>query len=172
MKFLYTTVLLIATVSSGCTSLKESTGKYISEAVSDKVRSDLDDVLQRRGLSLVEISKVADLNGDSNLDSKEIFDTVKGLTKDYLALEAREMLDTKLAAIKTTRENLDGSISSKIQNLWLWLIGAVGSLVSTYLGKQVYSAKKDGKRDQRIALMEKMLQKDLDNDGLIGGQEV
>jgi len=59
-----------------------------------------------------------------------------------------------------------GALSSQMNQIWIWILG----LISTYLGKQIYSAKKDGKRDQRIALLEKLLQRDIDGDGIIGGE--
>ena len=55
-------------------------------------------------------------------------------------------------------------MKSKSSEFLSWLLG----IIIAYLGKQVYSAKQDGKRDQKIAVMEKLIHKDLDGDGIIG----
>ena len=59
-----------------------------------------------------------------------------------------------------------------------WIAATFGLLITTiitYLTKQVFSAKTDGKRDTEIAkgaarmdALERLLGKDLDHDGMIG----
>ena len=156
---------------SGCSALKESTGEYITEAIRDKIVSDVDGILEKRGLSLAEFKNLADENGDSTLNPQEVVSTVKSLAKDYFTLEARNVIDSKLAEYQK-KMITSGDLDSRANETWLWLIGAIGTMVSGYLTKQVFSAKKDGKRDERIAVLEKMLNKDLDGDGLIGSNGV
>jgi len=159
--------LILVFCFSGCAALKENTGEYITEAVRDKIVKDFDGVLEKRGLSINELRHLSDSNNDSSLEPKEVMSTVKSLAKDYFTLEARNAIDTKIAEYQS-RVVSDGELDSKAKEMWLWLVGALGTMVSGYLTKQVYSAKKDGKRDERISVLEKMLQKDLDGDGRIG----
>jgi len=166
MKKLLASLILIFSFS-GCAALKENTGEYITEAIRDKIVKDFDGMLDKRGLSIKELKDLSDVNNDSTLEPKEVMSTVKSLAKDYFTLEARNTIDTKLAEYQA-RIVTSGDLESKSKETWLWLIGALGTMVSGYLTKQVYSAKKDGKRDERIAVLEKMLQKDLDGDGRIG----
>lgn len=158
MKYLYALVIVLC---SGCTALKEKTGEYVTEAVTDKIVSEVDKVLERRGLSLSEIKLVADLNADGNLNKQEIVDNVKASAKDFILLEAKNLVDQQIEKNKLVS---DGELKGKASEIWNWIL----ALVSAYLGKQIVSAKNDGKRDQRIAVIEKLLNRDIDGDGRVG----
>lgn len=154
---------ILVLTSSGCGTLKQATGEYVTEAVRDKIVADVDELLEKRGLSVKEIKEVTDQNGDGKVDRKEILDTVKGATRDYVLLEARNYVEEKM---EQNRQNAvsKGELAGTASSIWNWLLG----LIAAYLTKQIYSAKRDGKRDERIALLEKTLGKDLDGDGVIG----
>jgi len=162
-KVLLTLVICMPLMSVGCASFKEDVGQYVTEAVRDKVVADVDSLLERRGLSRQEIEQVIDENGDGQIDRAEILETTKAATRDAVLLQARTLVDQQIAE---QREGFvdNGDLKSKLNEFWLWILG----LVSAYLTKQIYSAKQDGKRDQRIAVIEKLLNKDIDGDGIIG----
>ena len=160
-------LILFLPLQVGCASLKEQTGDYITEAVREKIVKDVDGILEKRGLSLKDLQSLGDLNNENKLTPKEMLTTVKDLAKDYMTMETKTLLDAKLEEYEK-RLVSDDELSSRTKEFWLWLIGSFGALVSGYLTKQVVSAKKDGKRDERIAILEKLLHKDLDGDGRIG----
>ena len=146
--------------TTGCGTLKEATGEYVTEAVKDDIIRRVDELLEKRNLSAEEITKAADANDDGNVSREEIYGTVKDMTRDYVMLEAKSYIDSKLQNHATK-----GEVETAGEKFWQWLLG----LLSLYLGKQLYSQKGDNKRDQKIALLEKMMNKDLDGDGTIGG---
>lgn len=147
----------------GCSSFKESVGEYVTEAVHQKIMVDVDALLEKRGLSRQEFKDVLDKNNDGKIDRAEILASTKAATRDAVLLEAKKMVDQHIADNRTNFVNT-GDVKSMLNELWLWILG----LISAYLGKQVYSAKQDGKRDQRLALLENLLQRDIDGDGNIG----
>jgi hypothetical protein len=154
-------IFLISLV--GCTSFKESVGQYVTDAVSQKVMTDVDGLLEKRGLSRTEIEDALDENNDGRLDRAEILASTKAATRDAVLFEAKNLVDGHL---ERTRANYvkNGDLNSVWHQLWLAILGCI----SAYLGKQVYSAKQDGKRDQRLAVIEKLLNRDIDGDGNIG----
>ena len=155
---------LIVLTSSGCGSLKQATGEYVTDAVRQKIVADVDGLLEKRGLSVTEIKNVTDENNDGRINQAEILSTVKGATRDYVLLEARNWVESKMAENQTNAAS-KGDLQNTAANFWNWILG----LIAAYLTKQIYSAKKDGKRDERIAVLEKLSGKDLDGDGHIGG---
>lgn len=159
---------LLLFLMTGCAALKEQTGDYITEAVQEKIINEVDALLARRNLSLDEIRTIVDQDGSEQIDGAEVISLVKELSKDYLLLEGRNLVDGKIAEIQDKLTAQDGELKSKSSEFWTWLIGGLGAIVSGYLGKQVVSAKTDGKRDARIALLERVFQKDLNGDGNIG----
>lgn len=154
---------VLVLTSAGCGTLKQATGEYVTDAVRQKIVADVDNLLDKRGLSVSEIKSVTDQNSDGQIDRNEILNTVKGATRDYVLLEARNYVEGKM---EQNRQNAvsKGDLAGTASSIWNWLLG----LIAAYLTKQIYSAKRDGKRDERIALLEKTLGKDLDGDGHIG----
>lgn len=155
-------ILLLTLILSttGCGTLKEATGAYVTEAVKEDIVKRVDELLEKRNLSAAEITKATDGNNDGKITREEVFGTVKDMTRDYVMLEAKNYVDGKLRDQATK-----GDVESAGNKFFQWLLG----LISLYLGKQLYSQKGDSKRDERLALLEKMMQKDLDGDGSIGG---
>jgi nucleoside diphosphate kinase len=173
---------ILATLISivGCASMKEATGQYVADAVTQKVVGDVEDLLEKRGLSISEIKSVTDINDDGKVDRQEVLESTKAATRDFVLLEARSYVEGKIqAAEERIRENQEnntssrlgqvkGQIENKANELWKWILG----LIAAYLSKQIYSAKQDGKRDARIDVLEKMTGRDIDGDGKIGGVPV
>lgn len=153
-------ILMLFLSLTGCSSLKENVGEYVSDAVRQKITNDIDAILEKRGLSLKEIKQAADLNNDGSVNSNETILGLKEMTKDYVLLEAKNYVEKKLAESTASK----GDLECKSKELWQWVLG----LVAAYLGKQIYSAKNDGKRDARIAILEKFTGQDLDEDGVVG----
>jgi hypothetical protein len=143
----------------GCGTLKEATGEYVTEAVKDDIAKRVDALLEKRGLSIDEFKKVTDADDDGDLTREEVYGTVKDMTRDYVMLEAKNYVDGKLGEHATK-----GDVESAGSSFFQWLLG----LISLYLGKQLYSQKGVHKREQKIALLEKIVHKDLDGDGNIG----
>lgn len=169
--------------TAGCAGLKRGTGEYVTEAVVDHIAEKVDQRLERRGLSLAEIKNITDLNGDGSVDSDEIRETARAAGREVLLAETerwkRESKEEWVAAQKKFVTFDDQTtVSSKLKDFWNYLIATICGLVMTvlsYLTKQVFSAKSDGKRDAEIAkqiartdALERLLGRDLDNDGLIG----
>lgn len=153
--------LLLLTTMAGCGSIKAATGEYVTEAVKEDIARRLDEVLEKRGLSGKEIKSAIDENNDNTVSRDEVYGTIKEMTRDYVLLEARNYVEGKLQ-IAATKDD----VNSAGNRFWQWFLG----LIAAYLSKQLWSQKQDNKRDQRIALLEKFVHKDLDGDGLIGGE--
>jgi len=167
-RFLITTCLLTLLLSfSGCAALKEQTGEYVTEAITSEVTSRIIAALDERGLSKDEIVAALDNNNDGNLTSAEMIATLRTLAQDVGSAEAKKIVDDKLDEIEHRMLSQD-DLDSNSNQMLNWLLLSVGGLVSTYLGKQVLSAKSDSKRDIRIAILEKTLGRDIDGDGKIG----
>jgi len=167
MRIIIISVAISLPILSGCAAFKEKTGEYVTEAVQEKIIKDVDELLSKRGLSRKEIEEVVDANNDGEINRQELLETTKSATKDAVLLETKRAIDDYIT--KTEKEMVDDSaLKSKFNEVLLWILG----LISAYLGKQIYSAKQDGKRDQRIAVLEKILQKDIDGDGFIGSNGI
>lgn len=175
--------MLLASTLSGCALFKDKTGEFVSEAVVDHIAEKIDQRLDRRGLSISQIKSITDLNDDGKVDMDELRTTARAAGREVALAESerwrresREEWDQATKKFITIDENT--TVKGKIQEFWQWLIATFGLLVSTivgYLTKQVFSAKSDGKRDAAIAkqeartdALERLLGRDLDNDGLIG----
>lgn len=179
----YVLSLLLLTTMPGCSAFKERTGEFVTEAVVDHIAEKVDQRLDRRGLSISQIESITDLNNDGKVDMSEVRATAAAAGREVALSESerwqresRTEWDAATKKFVTIDENT--SVKTKIQDFWNWLIATFGLLVSTivgYLTKQVFSAKSDGKRDAAIAkqeartdALERLLGRDLDNDGMIG----
>lgn len=163
-------IFLTLGLSSGCASLKEATGEYVTESVVMAIEKKVDEKLAERKLSRDEIVKLIDENVDGKVSSEEAFKTVKELAKDYASITGQQIVDAKIKEISeklVSKSELEG----KNQEMFNYLIITFGGLLSSYLGKQWLTAKSDGHRDARITVLEKLLQKDIDGDGVIGNNE-
>ncbi len=179
-RLLLVTLMLSVT---GCSALKERTGEYVTESVVDHIAEKVDQRLERRGLSISQIKGVTDLNDDGVVDMAEVRETAKLAGREVALSEAerwkRESQEELKAATKQFVTADDQStVKSKLQDFWNYLLATIGALVATvvsYLTKQVFSAKSDGRRDAEIAkaaartdALERLLGRDLNNDGRIG----
>lgn len=179
----YVLALLLLTTMPGCSALKEKTGEFVTEAVVDHIAEKVDQRLERRGLSISQIQSITDLNSDGRVDMSEIRETARLAGREVAVAESerwqresRTEWDAATKKFVTTDENT--SVKGKLRDFWNWLLATFGLLISTivgYLTKQVFSAKSDGKRDTEIArahartdALERLLGRDLDNDGQIG----
>lgn len=156
-------IIFIALTLSGCSALKERAGDYVSEALIQNIEHRVDGLLSKRGLSVSEIKEILDSDQNQSIDKKELVDVAKETTKDVVMLEARRLVEAQIAE-NTQKLASASDLEKQKYELWNWLLG----LVAAYLGKQIYSAKQDNKRDQKIALVEKLLNKDIDEDGKVG----
>lgn len=163
MRKLLAVLCLSIGLLTGCSSLKEKTGEYVVEAVTEKVTNNIDQLLDKRGLSLSQISNATDQNSDGQLDRTEVVNSVKETTRDYVLLETKKFLEETIAENQKAAITKTDLEATKL-NFINWLLG----LIVAYLGKQIVSAKRDGKRDERIAVLEKLLNRDIDGDGTIG----
>lgn len=163
--------LLVALLfCSGCSALKAKTGEFVTEAVIENIVSRVDKKLEERGLSRAEIKKVVDTNKDGKIDKSEVIASAKGAAKDLIALKIeqaharqKERLKEHAKTFVTRGEN---------QSVWDWIKGTIGGTLGLFaLSILSYLARhwNHGKDNARLAVLEKLLQKDLDGDGAIGG---
>ena len=177
MRRLILVLMLIS--ANGCSLFKEKTGEFVSEAVVDHIAEKVDQRLERRGLSIAQIKNATDLNDDGKVDLNEIKETAKLAAVELVESKAEKQQEKWEAATKRFVTIDDQTtVKSKVEDFWLWLKATMGALVAavcTYLTKQVFSAKSDGRRDAEIAkaharqdMLERLLGKDLNRDGQIG----
>lgn len=160
-------IILLLSSLCGCASFKEDVGNYVKEAVVKSVETSIDQKLSARGLSVGEIKAAVDANKDGKLTGNEVYSAMKETAKDAAVIEAKKLVDDKIAQLQSqtaSKSDLDHEGRSHWNNLLLTLLG----LVSAYLGKQIRDTKLDTHRDNRIAILEKLFQKDLDGDGQVG----
>lgn len=159
-------LLLGLTLLCGCSSFKQELGDYVRDAVVKSVETTVDKKLADRGLSISEIKSAVDSNKDGKLAGGEVLYALKDTAKDAAILEAKKLVDDKLAQL-VSKDQLE----SKSSQLWYYGLTTILTLLSAYLGKQIKDAKTDTTRDHRIAMLEKALQTDLDGDGKIGDDQ-
>lgn len=167
MRYLFP-LLLIISLTSGCASFKQEVGDYVKEAVTKSIEKSIDEKLSQRGLSVTEIKAAVDTNKDGKVSSTEVYTAFKETAKDAAMVEAKKLVDDKIAQLQAqsvTKGDLEHQGKSHWNNLLLSLLG----LLSAYLGKQINDTRNNTHRDNRIAMLEKLLQRDLDGDGEIGG---
>ena len=157
----------------------------VVERYQAKVESKIEEVAgryaQKSEQEMKEIKKELDQNDDGAISKEEVQEILKsklaefgsGMKDDTKEMATRLFNDVKSGAI--TKEQLQQELSAytdgikeKVQELWRWLLGAIATLVSSYLGKQVISGKSDAKRDAKIAVLEKLFGRDLNANGVIG----
>jgi len=163
----YLLLTIVISSLSGCAALKEETGEFVTEAVREKIVKDVDGLLEKRGLTVKEIQHAISTNPDGSITKNDTISTVKEVTKDYVLLEAKNYLEQKMKENEAKIQEHTASkndLESKSREFWQLILG----LVAAYLTKQIFSAKSDGKRDERLAVLEKLLNQDIDGDGTIG----
>jgi hypothetical protein len=172
-------LILMLLCTTGCSLFKEQTGEFVTEAVVDHIAEKVDQRLERRGLSITQIKNVTDLNDDGKVDLDEIKTTAKLAAVELVEAKAAQQYEKWEKATKQfVTIDSQTTVKSKVEDFWMWLKATMGALVMaviTYLTKQVFSAKSDGRRDTQIAktnarqdMMERLLGKDLNQDGQIG----
>jgi hypothetical protein len=176
-------LILILLAGPGCAHLKDKTGAFVSEAVVDHIAEKIDAKLEHRGLSLSAIKSITDLNGDGRVDLDEVKATARLAVGDLVTAKADTFARQQRADWKEATKNLvtrdeATGLKGDVKDFWLWLKATIGMLFGTigsYLTKQVFSAKSDGKRDAAIAksearmdALERLTGRDLNNDGQIG----
>jgi DNA-binding transcriptional MerR regulator len=163
-------ILLSVALLTGCASFQQDLGDYIKDAVTKSVETTVDKKLTERGLSITEIKSAVDTNKDGKLSGTEIYGAFKDTAKDAAVLEAKKLIDDKIAQLQAQSVSKD-QLESKSSQLWYYGLTTILTLLSAYLGKQIRDAKSDTSRDHRIAMLEKALQTDLDGDGKIGDDQ-
>lgn len=145
-------LLLLIPLLSSCASLKRQTGEYVVEAVQDTVNRRVDEALAERGLTRQEL--VSAVSGADGVTQASLLEALKDTAREVAIATAEK----KAIEIEQKLENHPDPYSA----------GALVSLLILYLLKQVGQAKADGVRDTKLAMVEKLLQKDLDGDGKVG----
>lgn len=159
-------LIVLLLTCSGCSALKAKTGEYVTQAVIENIVSRVDKKLEERGLSRAEIKKVVDLNKDGKIDKAEIIAGAKGAAKELIALKIqaayakqKERMREQAKTFVTRGEN---------QSVWDWIKGTIGgTLLMFVLGLASYLVR-HWNHGQHSAVLEKLLQRDLDGDGTIG----
>lgn len=174
---------LLACLLTGCESLKERTGEFVTEAVADHIADKVDARLEQRGLSIAQLKDVVDVNGDGKVDMTEVRETARLAAGQIAMAQTQEWQRSSQERWQEATQNLvtrdeQTGVKGDVQDFWMWLKATIGLLVTTiggYLTKQVFSAKSDGKRDASIAkaearmdALERLTGRDLNHDGQIG----
>jgi len=159
--------IIFSITLTGCGSLKENVGEYITEAVKDKVELEINKKLAERGLSTESLKKVLDTNHDGHIDSKEAISLAKETAKDFALLEAKNLVDSRIKELKESMAS-KSEVDSKVKEEWNSVLLSLLTLISGYLGKQILSVKNNKDRDNRIDQLERALGRDVDGDGFIG----
>lgn len=182
MRYLYLTILFLP-LMSGCSALKARTGEYVTEATVDHIAEKIDQRLERRGLSIAQIRSITDLDGDGSTSMAEVRETARLAAGEVAVARVNAWEQSQRAEWETAQKKFvtfddQTTVKSKLQDFWNYLLATIGALVAaigSYLTKQVFSAKSDGKRDADIAAgkarmdaLERLTGRDLDNDGQIG----
>jgi len=152
----------------GCATTKEAVGEYVVQAVQENLHTRLDAELASRHLTIAEITAAIPHDQTGKVDTAAIAQT----TKDALLLEAQKYVETKIAANDQAITQLasQGQSTTKLE-----IINYLLGLVAAYLIKWSIFRTKDGKenaaRDARLQIVEKLLNRDIDGDGKVGGTE-
>lgn len=173
-KLIWTGLVALLVVSPGCAAFKAKTGEFVTEAVVDHLTERVDQVLDQRGLSIAQIKSVTDADGDGQLTGAE----VKSLFKDS-ALEIAQARTDKLyteqkaewrEATDQLKKRLTGQSekeTSAIQDLWAWLQATFWVVVAG-LGTMLWGNRKQGETSKQLAMLERLVNRDLNGDGHIG----
>lgn len=92
----------------------------------------------------------------TKITPQEAIALIKDVAKDYLSTEGQKVVTQKLLEVEAnlvSKTDLD----SKTKEQWTYIIGIISTIVVSYLGKQVFSAKADGHRDARLDVLMKLL---------------
>ncbi len=146
----YYLLLLLLLTLTGCQTTKQAVGEYVAEALQTHTLARLDTQLATYNTSIAEIKSALDTNNNQVHGAQELVLASKQTIQDAALMELHKAV---VAGGKGSQ--------SELLN---YLLG----LVAAYLAKQVYSAKSDGKRDARIQVLEKLLHRDIDGDGVVG----
>ena len=161
-------LLILPTIGSfaGCQTTKEAVGNYVVEATTQELLNRLDRTLANHNTSLAQITSVLDTNHDGQTTRTEVLAETSETIKDAATAEALKYINStiqsnndKILALAAT-----GQSTTKHE-----LINYILGLVAAYLAKQIYSAKADGKRDAKLLLLERLTNRDIDGDGVVGG---
>lgn len=139
-------LLLVMLPWTGCAALQRQAGEYVVDATKQEVERRVDEALAIRGVTRQEIVAA--------VGEQPLVDVIKETVKDT----ALAVAETKLKEFTEKHEDSPDPYS----------VSALIALVVAYLMKQVVTAKKAGANDARLAIIEKLVQKDINGDGKVG----
>ena len=149
---------------TGCGSLKEKVGELEKEALVQSISDSVDKKLEARGLSLATLKQAVDPTASGHSSQAE----VASMAKEAALLETKKLLDEKAAEFKASHVTRDEFGQEHESFLWKIVLGAMG-LVSTFLGKQVVSGRREAKKHAnyhaRMAVLEAIVGKKAANLG-------
>ncbi len=159
-------ILLAALLSlTACQTTKEAVGNYVVEATTQELLNRLDRTLHNHNTSLAQITSILDTNYDGQTSKEEVIAEVRETTKDALLLEANKYIQNTIEANDARILELTAKNQSATK---YEIINYILGLVAAYLSKQIYSARQNAKRDSKLAVLEQLLNRDIDGDGTIG----
>jgi hypothetical protein len=163
-------VLVMAlTLFSGCGAIKEKVGDLEKEALIQSISDSVDKKLEARGLSLATLKSAVDVNGTGKVDPKQATAETVSMAKEAALIEAKRLVDDKIAAINSTHMTRD-EWGREREGLWYKIMAGALGLISTYLGKQIVSSRNEAKKHAnyhaRMSVLEALVGKqDEDEDG-------
>jgi len=128
-------VLVFLLFLTGCSSFKEDISKYVAAEVKAKIESTIDERLAIKGLSIAEIKSELDLRQDGKITKEDLKSSVIDITKDSLVIEARRIVDAKLAHLEAnmaSKDQLDSRGSSAFNYLLVTLLGYAATYLATH----------------------------------------
>ena len=176
---------LLLLLFCGCASLRDSATDYVKDLAIEKITEAVDKQLDKRGLSLEQLRKLADDDRNGKVTAGEVTGLAKAALMDFVDLKvqlesdkSQAMLEEKLKAVAGAKD-LD-ELRAATKDADLFGKGTLGMLVTAVLGfayTRITSAAKHGKTQAdlaatgaRLDAMEKLTGMDLNRDGRIGSQ--
>lgn len=177
-------ILLLVTATAGCQAVKDKATDYLSEVAVDQITRAVDKKLEDRGLSVAQLKTLADSDKDGGVTPSEVTALVKSTALDLVELKATQISDQSkadleqrikaLAQVKDVEE-LRAAADTHLKGGALSVFG----LVVAALVNRIFSANKHAKTKEELAVaraetnarltaFEKLIGRDLNNDGVIG----
>lgn len=152
-------IILLSMGLTGCAALKADTGKYVEQAVVEKIKADIEAKLEAHNTSIAQVtSALADDNGKITKQSVGL--AVKESATEIAVVEGKKLVDCEIKKL-ASKDELD-TLSTKFLK---WLGGAVLAMASGYFSKQLVAWRNRAKKDQafhdRITMLEQLAGADL-----------
>lgn len=153
-------VISLTLLTGGCSSIKEKVGDLEKQALVDSIAQSVDKKLEERGLSIATLKQAVDPTGTGKIDSKTVIAETSSMAKEAALVEAKKLIDDKAKEFEATHITRD-EFGREHESLLTKAILGIFGLLSTYLGKQIVSGRREAKKHAnyhaRMAVLEALL---------------